>query len=265
MGQFFDLESYYSCLMTRHLGRPCVYLEKVDSTINVVSKHEPNTIVVAREQLRGRGQGSNVWHSPPGCAMGSLRITCKMISSLGARICFLQHIMVLAAAKTLERLDSHKLGRDCIKFKWPNDLIYMEPNTNVGWKIGGILVQAKEINDEYDITLSFGLNVLNSKPTTCIKDIVGASRDVSIDKIVAGMLNDLEESTEDLNDEKFQRLKCDYTDRCLQMNKLIEDERNGLMIVKEVSDEGFLIGERCVDQGMCTVTKIIDQQTVINQ
>lgn len=251
--------------MTRRLGRPCVYLEEVDSTINVVAKHEPNTIVLAREQLRGRGQGSKVWNSPAGCAMGSLRITCKRMSSLGARICFLQHIMVLAAAKTLERLDSQKLGKNRIKFKWPNDLIYMEPNTNVGWKIGGVLVQAEEVDEDYDITLSFGLNVFNSKPTTCIRDIVGTSQNISIDKIVAEMLNVLEESTDDLNDEKFQQLKYDYTNRCLQMNTIIEDETNGRVRVKEVSDEGYLIGERCVDQKTCTVTKIIYQQTVINQ
>lgn len=265
MTQFFNLESYYSRLKTRYLGRPCIYLEKVDSTIDVATKQEPNTIVIAKEQLKGRGQGTNVWQSPTGCAMGSVRFACRKISPLGSRICFLQHIMVLAAAKTLEQLNDQKLGKSRIKLKWPNDIIYMEPTSSTGCKIGGVLVQTAERNEDYDITLSFGLNVFNSKPTTCISDIIGPAQTISIDMIVAEMMNNLEQYTHELDDENFQILKCEYTNRCIQMNRLIEDERNGKVKVKEVSDDGYLIGERCADHRLCTVTKIIDQQMVINQ
>lgn len=265
MTQLFDLESYYSRLRTRHLGRPCLYLETVDSTIELAAKQDTNTLVIAKEQLKGRGQGSNVWQSPAGCAMGSIRMACKKISPLGSRICFLQHLMVLAAAKTFEHLDDQKLGKNRIKLKWPNDIIYMEQITNVGWKIGGVLVHTREIHDSYDITLSFGLNILNSKPTTCIRDILGSSQDVSIDSIVADVMNNLEQCTYELDDEKFQQFKLEYSSRCLQMNKLVEDEKNGRVKVKEISDDGFLIGERCADHKLCTVTKVVDQQAIINQ
>lgn len=255
--RFFNLQAYYSRLKTRRLGRPCLYLDVVDSTIDVVAKEKPDTIVLAREQLKGRGQRNNVWQSPAGCAMGSIRFVCGKFSPVAKRLCFLQHIMVLVAAKTLEKLDGNKLGKNQIRLKWPNDIIYTNTLTNQGLKIGGVLVQSKEENEEYDITLSFGLNVFNSNPTTCVHDIVGDSGNISIEHIVGDMMNLLEYYTYDLTDEKFLQLKDEYTERCLQMNKLVEDELNGRVKVREVSDDGYLIGERCADSKLCTVTKIV--------
>lgn len=259
MKPFFNVEAYYSHLKTTHLGRPCIYLETVDSTIDVAAREAPNSIVIARTQLKGRGQRTNVWQSPPGCAMGSIRMVCRKIAPLGSRLCFLQHIMVLVAANTLEQIDSLRLGKRNIRLKWPNDIIYSSTDNKSELKIGGVLVQTREQDDEFDITLSFGLNVFNSEPTTCIKDILGFSREISIESIVADMMNQLERYTYELDDEKFEQLKMDYTRRCIQMNKLIEDENNGQVRVRAVNDDGYLIGERCTDGKLCTITKIINQ------
>lgn len=254
---FFDLDSYYSRLKTKQLGKPCIYLDKVESTIEVAASQKPDTIVLAKEQLKGRGQRNNVWESHAGCAMGSLRIACKKLSPLATRLCFLQHILVLAAAKTLDQIDDKKLGKNNIRLKWPNDIIYTNHADQKGLKIGGVLVHTREQDDDYDITLSFGLNVFNSRPTTCINDIIGPTKHVTIDSIVAGMMNNLEQYTYGLDDEKFQQLKMDYTERCLQMNKLIEDESNGRVKVREINDDGYLVGERCSDHRLCTITKIV--------
>lgn len=257
MDRTFDIDSYYSQLKTKYLGRPCVFLDRVESTIDEANQKSPNTIVLAKEQLKGRGQRNNVWHSPAGCAMGSIRLLCAKISPLASRICFLQHIMVIVAAKTLEQLDSDRLGKNRIGLKWPNDIIYTNPSDSTQMKIGGVLVQSAEKSNDYDITLSFGLNVFNSEPTTCIKDIIGNSEQLSIESLVANMMNHLENYTYELNDEKFHTLKLDYIERCLQMNKLIEDETNGRVKVKDVNDDGYLVGERCSDHRLCTVSKIV--------
>lgn len=257
MSQFFNIDSYYSQLKTKYLGRPCIFLDRVESTIDIANQKPPNTIVLAKEQIKGRGQRNNVWHSPVGCAMGSIRLACAKVSLLASKLCFLQHIMVIVAAKTLEQLDTERLGKNRIGLKWPNDIIYTNPSSNNQLKIGGVLVQSVEKNDDYDITLSFGLNVFNSEPTTCIRDIIGNSKLISIESLVANMVNSLEQYTYELDDEKFHNLKLNYIERCLQMNKMIEDETNGRVRVYDVNDDGYLVGERCSDQKLCTVTKIV--------
>lgn len=257
MSSFFNFDAYYRHLKTKYLGRPCIFLDRVESTIDVADRKPQHTIVLAREQLNGRGQRTNIWHSPVGCAMGSIRLACTKSEALASRLCFLQHIMVIVAAKTLEQLYGEKLGKDRIGLKWPNDIIYTNPISNSQMKIGGVLVHTVDRVNNYDITLSFGLNVFNSKPTTCVQDIIGNFELISMESLVANMLNSLEEYTYELNDEKFYDLKLKYIERCLQMNKLIEDETNGMVKIIDVNDDGYLVGERCSDQKLCTVTKIV--------
>lgn len=261
MSDFFNLESYYNHLETIRLGRPCVYLDKVESTIDVALSAEPNTLVIAREQTKGRGQRTNVWQSPAGCAMGSLKMALNKTSLVSKRLSFLQHIMVIVAAKTLGYTDEMKLNKNTIRLKWPNDIIYLNPRENkVGQKIGGVLVQSVDLGDSYSVIISFGLNVFNSTPTTCIKDIIGGTNDLDLGALVAKMVNRLEEYTYLLDEEKFEMLKLEYNERCIQINRIINDENSGQVKVREVNDDGYLIGERCSDRRLCVVTKITSME-----
>lgn len=257
MSNLFNLESYYSQLKTRRLGRPCVYLDQVESTIDVASKEKPDTLVVAKEQTRGRGQRNNVWHSPVGCAMGSIKLACQRVSPLAKRLCFMQHILALMVARTLEQIDGSKLGKKQVRLKWPNDIVVTNTVSGEPLKIGGVLVHTKEQMNDYDIVLSFGLNISNQEPTTCVNEIIGPEKSVAIDSIVAELINNLEHYTYDLNDEKFQQIKLDYTERCMQINKLIQDETHGRVKVMYVNDDGYLVGKNCSTNNLCTITKII--------
>lgn len=257
MTDFFDVQRYYDALETSRLGRKCIYLEKIGSTFDVANDEEPDTIVVAREQSKGRGQRDNIWLSPVGCAMASIRLACSPKSYLGQKLCFLQHIVILVEAKTLEELDGRKLGRNHIKIKWPNDILFQDYSRNQTLKIGGLLVQSQEKNGMYEICVGFGLNVFNSEPTTCLKDIIGDNENLRIDVLIAKIMNNLEQYTYYLDEAKFYQLKQEYMERCIQINKLVEDEHNGRVRVKEVNDDGYLIGERCTDQRLCTITKIL--------
>lgn len=253
MTDIFNLDSYYSKLRTRYLGRPCIYLDRVESTIDIATREPENTLVLAKEQTKGRGQRSNTWQSPAGCAMGSIKLACRKVSPLAGRLCFLQHILALTIAKTLEQVDSNKLGKDRIKLKWPNDIIYCN-NSGEVTKIGGVLVHSQEEADQYDITLSFGLNVLNKEPTTCVSEIVG-SKDIKMDSIIAGIMNNLEEDTNLHDESQFKDMKQNYIERCLQINKLVEDESHGRVLAKEINDDGFLVAEK--NGKYFTVTKIV--------
>lgn len=259
MDDIFNAELYYNNLRTCSLGRPCLYLDSIDSTIDVVAKENPNTIVLAREQVKGRGQRGNVWQSPAGCAMASVRMICSHSSPLASRISFIQHFVALAAVKTLEQIDPIVLGKDRIKLKWPNDIIYVPPNKElVGLKIGGILVHSTNHDTGYDITMSFALNVFNSKPTTCVQDILGSTKKTTIDYIVSEMMNKLEAYTIGYSEAAFQGLKSDYTSRCLQIDKMIEDENHGRVQVEGINEMGFLYGKRCSDLEDCIVTKMTE-------
>lgn len=253
MTEFFNLDSYYSNLSTKYLGRPCKYFDQVESTIDVATREPSNTLVLAKEQTKGRGQRTNTWHSPAGCAMGSIKLACRKVSPLAGKLCFLQHIMALTIAKTLEQIDRNKLGKERIKLKWPNDLIYCNASGET-IKIGGVLVHSQEDQDQFDVTLSFGLNVLNKEPTICIKDIVDSS-DIRMDSLIARIMNNLENHTDIYDENKFQDIKQEYIERCLQINKPVEDEHHGRVLAREVNDDGFLVAEK--NGKLCTVTRIV--------
>lgn len=255
----FNLEAYYSRLRTKKLGRPCLYFDQVDSTINSIEEHDFNTIVLAKEQTNGRGQRSNKWFSPVGCAMASVRLKCPKVTPLAKRVCFLQHILAMSTAYTLEKIDPIRLGRDKIGLKWPNDIIYKDKSL----KLGGILLNSKDKQDHLDIILSFGLNVHNREPTICIEDILSTGAgsneksELSIDMVVAEIMNELEQCIDDLTDEKFNAIKADYESRCLQVNKVVLDANCGTVLVKGVNDDGYLVGEESLTGRPCMVTQII--------
>lgn len=252
----FSSKTYYSHLKTLRFGKPCIYLDLTDSTINVASEQPSGTLVVAGSQTKGKGQRGNVWQSPVGCAMASLKLVCLKSCFLGKRITFLQHVIGLSALRALEEIDRERLGCSSIKLKWPNDIIYINPLDKARFKIGGILVNSEDRGNIFDIVLSFGLNVLNPEPTICISKII-PTKTVSTEQIIALIMNHLEEYTSDFDESKFNLIKKEYSDRCLHMNDLVEDETHGLVRVKDTNDDGYLIGERLLDNKLCTVLKIM--------
>jgi biotin--protein ligase len=254
MTNLFNIETYYSCLRTIRIGRPCLYLDSVSSTIDVSPKEKPGTLVLAKEQTRGRGQRNNTWQSLVGCAMGSIRLECPKESLMAKRVCFLQHILALSIARTLEKIDPHRMGHEQIGLKWPNDVFYKKEML----KIGGVLVNTHDLGDMFDIILSFGLNVDNREPTTCVNEIIKPTgRQVSIDTVVADIMNNLEQYTDELGDDQFEHIKSDYESRCLQVGKVVLDEKVGTVKVTGVDWDGFLIGHCETSKKACTVTRII--------
>lgn len=142
---------------------------------------------MASFQLSGRGRGSNVWLSPPGCLQFSILLT--LPSALSSKIVFIQYLTALAVAEAVD--EDGRLG---VKIKWPND-IYSEVEgvggTEVGGgvkgkaKIGGILVNTNYVGGQWRIVIGesnhqpllkthltgCGINVLNALPTTSLSQL----------------------------------------------------------------------------------------------
>lgn len=110
---------------------------------------------LASFQLTGRGRGSNIWLSPPGCLQFSLLLT--LPNSLASKLVFIQYLMALAVCEAVD--DDGRLG---VRIKWPNDL-YAEVEgvggTEVGSekkgkaKLGGILVNTNFVGGKWRIVV----------------------------------------------------------------------------------------------------------------
>jgi BirA family transcriptional regulator, biotin operon repressor / biotin---[acetyl-CoA-carboxylase] ligase len=135
-------------------ARLCHY-ERVGSTMDVIHQlaaegAEAGTVVVAGEQLEGRGSRGRAWHSPPGGLW--LSALFRPPATGGAEVISLR--VGLAVAAAIEPLASGP-----VHLKWPNDLMLGER------KVGGILCEARWQGGMLGwVAAGVGLNVRNQIP-----------------------------------------------------------------------------------------------------
>ncbi|MFW5435737.1 biotin--[acetyl-CoA-carboxylase] ligase [Paenibacillus apiarius] len=121
-------------LKTKKLGRQIRMLEKTESTNNVAAQWakqgaEEGAIVIAEEQLRGRGRHGRSWHSPAGKG-----IWMSLVLKPRIPLQFTPHLTLLSAValcRAMKRLTHADLG-----IKWPNDILID------GKKVCGILLES---------------------------------------------------------------------------------------------------------------------------
>lgn len=134
---------------------PVYHYERVGSTMDVIHAlaeqgAEAGTVVVAGEQLEGRGSRGRPWHSPPGGLW--LSVLFRPPAAEGIEIISLR--VGLAVAQCLDRFAPAK-----VRLKWPNDLILDER------KLGGILCEARWQGAVLGwVAAGVGLNVRNQIP-----------------------------------------------------------------------------------------------------
>ena len=123
------------------------------STLDVLHEYAAQgaphgTVVVAQEQLEGRGTRGRPWHSPP----GGLWYSMLFRNVKGSAIEFLSLRIGLAIAAVLEReVPGLQLG-----LKWPNDLMLGDG------KVGGVLCEARWQGSVLGwVVVGIGINVTN--------------------------------------------------------------------------------------------------------
>jgi BirA family transcriptional regulator, biotin operon repressor / biotin---[acetyl-CoA-carboxylase] ligase len=127
------------------------HYERVSSTMDVLHQLAADgapagTVVMAGEQLEGRGSRGRAWHSPPGGLW--LSTLFRPPASEGMEVISLR--VGLAVADGLERLVPE------IGLKWPNDLMLRDR------KVGGILCEARWHGGGLAwVAVGIGLNVCN--------------------------------------------------------------------------------------------------------
>lgn len=131
------------------------HYERVGSTMDVVHQLAADgagagTIVIAGEQLEGRGSRGRAWHSPP----GGLWLSALFRPPATGAIEVVSLRVGLAVAAAIESLVSRP-----IYLKWPNDLMLEER------KLGGILCEARWQGGALGwVAAGVGLNVRNPIP-----------------------------------------------------------------------------------------------------
>ena len=132
-----------------------LYYRRVDSTMDLVHAlaeqgAEAGTVVIADEQLAGRGARGRTWHSPPGGLWMSVLYRPPVVG--GLEVISLRVGLALAAA-----LDG--FASEPLQLKWPNDLVL------AGRKVGGILCEARWQGALPGwVAVGVGINVQNSIP-----------------------------------------------------------------------------------------------------
>ena len=104
----------------------------------------PTSLLVATEQVAGRGRGVNRWQSPP----GNLYATLLQSRERGDVALVPMEMAVAVASFVRSSFDIDAW------IKWPNDIVVNRR------KIAGILAEAKTNGDRIYLTIGIGINVI---------------------------------------------------------------------------------------------------------
>lgn len=213
----FSTVDYFENLYTKELGRLVIYTDVLTSSMKAIdTKLEHGLAVIARQQTHGRGRHNNKWLSPQGCAMFTLQVHISLMSSLSHNVSLLQHAIAVALVSAVRSIKGYE-DID-LRIKWPND-IYVGNSI----KIGGIYVSTlvADAGAMYVCNIGAGINLSNSKPTTCINDVIlqynqknsTKLETFSYEKYFALVFNEMESLLDTLqsgNTEHFYKLYYKY-------------------------------------------------------
>ncbi len=197
------------------------------------------TIVVAREQLKGRGQMGTKWQSDPGKNLTFSVL--KKFSGLHISAQFLLNVAVsLAVYKTLKTLQIPDLS-----IKWPNDILS-------GYsKICGILIENILLNQNIQAAvIGIGLNVNQQSfkdlpNATSIKLLTGKT--IALDEVLRILVANLQEIFVAYEGLKVGDVKETYGQLLFRKDKpsTFRDHRDTMFMgfIRGISDKGKLIIE----------------------
>ena len=174
--------------------------QRVTSTLDVAhtlaSQGAPaGTLVVAEEQMSGRGRAGRAWRSAPGAG---LWLTMIERPADTAAIEVLSLRIGITLAPLLDRFAAQRVA-----LKWPNDLYVGDR------KLAGTLIEARWRGDRPDwVAIGFGINVVAPAEIPAAGLAKGVARLEVLDKVVRG-IRDAAALAGPLTSDELQR----FTDR----------------------------------------------------
>lgn len=175
-----QFEGVDAAALARRLKLPRVELfERVTSTLDVAHAlardgAPAGTLIVADEQMSGRGRAGRSWHSAPGTGLWITMIE-RPVDAASVEVLSLRIGITVAPL-----LDRFTRGR--IALKWPNDL-YVSSQ-----KLAGTLIEARWHGERPDwIAVGFGLNVVAPSDIQAAGLAKGVARLEVLDALVGGV------------------------------------------------------------------------------
>lgn len=161
----FDHSAYRQSVASNFfIGKKVIYADVVTSTQTLLLENPdmvcslPNgTILVARQQIQGKGRGRNRWISSPGCLQFTMYLHLK---DSKITISLVQYLIAISLVTACQQLSSKNIR---IAIKWPNDIYFGRH------KIGGILVNS-DFQDGIRLYMGVGINVADVPFASSISD-----------------------------------------------------------------------------------------------
>jgi BirA family biotin operon repressor/biotin-[acetyl-CoA-carboxylase] ligase len=204
------------------IGHRIILLDRVESTNSFLKEAalqgaEEGMVVIAREQLAGRGRSNRIWFSPPD---SGLYLSVLMRPALaGEHSGALSLMLALAVIRAIRRCANVRAT-----VKWPNDLMI------AGRKVCGILVE----NHLNGGVLSFAVAGIGININQTIADFplglrigstslyLAAGRQIDKDEFVEYFLKQINLLYPHLNDMKMRQKWVDLWQRhCHHLNQLV--------------------------------------------
>jgi len=157
-----DPDKIKANLKTRRIGRNVIVYASTASTNDVATKYAKNKnndglVVLAEEQVKGRGRGGNKWVA----GFADSVICSILLTECGVNAELLSLTIAVATAEAIG-----KCVKAEAKIKWPNDIILNNK------KVAGILVESKKAGPSTPLragkytayVIGIGINCHQSKP-----------------------------------------------------------------------------------------------------
>jgi BirA family biotin operon repressor/biotin-[acetyl-CoA-carboxylase] ligase len=148
-----DPDKIKSHLRTKRVGQKVVVYNSTASTNDVAAQYSKNKnndglVVLAEEQVSGRGRSGNKWVA----GYGDSVICSILLTDCGVNAELLSLTIAVATAEAIG-----KCAKAEAKIKWPNDIILNNK------KVAGILVESKKAGKHTVYIIGIGINCHQSK------------------------------------------------------------------------------------------------------
>lgn len=141
---------------------------------------DANFLILAGEQITGRGRGGRIWESKPGNLYMSIVIDSDSFHNRQSDISFVTGLAVYEAILDIAVSKKRKLD---LMIKWPNDILVN------GAKISGILLESLKSKSKHYLIIGIGINIASS-PLLIEKHTISFA-DLNINNIAPSALLDI--------------------------------------------------------------------------
>jgi BirA family biotin operon repressor/biotin-[acetyl-CoA-carboxylase] ligase len=237
-------EEVNNWLRTKFVGREIRYLISTESTNNEAKKlaaanFPEGTIVLAEEQLNGRGRLARGWFSPPNKGIWLSVILRPPFSPYDAPKCTL--MAAVAVTNAVRKVTSVHCG-----IKWPNDILYQEK------KMVGILTEMSAEMDAINyVVIGMGINVNISKEEFPeeLKEIatsvaMAAGKNCCRAQLLAAILEELEVIYQEVKERGFAKVLTAWREMSVTLGQTVHvtgGKQGFTGVAEDIDEEGALL------------------------